>query len=483
MNKIKSIIIALLVFASNFIVAQEVKTKKFHIETPRFTESEISYLVDELGYYQNLHGWQIIPHFYNGKGLNDFDNTYYYSCFSAKTGFFRVKYDNGTPKCFKYIGLFKHSESIKDERDFSSIDHYRYISKGVYDSDGICSYEMNWNTEGYRSGLPIGVDKKEGMLSLRDSRGHQRVAKVLNSIGVPQLVFDADMSGEYDFDGDGYEHRIEERVYGFFDSTSCCAVQRFVPENHGQKVCKGYSFILNGSKLYLFESADELDAFLEFDCHSAKEMQSAYTLKGSKYSKYWEAPFGSNWWFMRAIESMLNFGYSEFTSVGISAKNTYSSFTEAEAALLKDVNNIPKSCWKTSFGTKVVFSPVGIDDLKFKYDDYTVYEVSKKKQQGNAKIEYLTEEQYEKYKDRLEYDSAKQRHYVKKADNSRLYVPDQYEKLIEKTADEIKKDEELAEQQKTEYKKAENLFSVLTEAKMLQGLVSSLPKLDESLFE
>ena len=70
-----------------------------------------------------------------------------------------------------------------------------------------------------------------------------------------------------------------------------------------------------------------------------------------------------------------------------------------------------------------------------------------------------------------------------KADNSRLYVPDQYEKLIEKTADEIKKDEELAEQQKTEYKKAEKLFSVLTEAKMLQGLVSSLPKLDESLFE
>ncbi|MBQ0143148.1 MAG: hypothetical protein KBT06_10225, partial [Prevotellaceae bacterium] len=340
MNRIKSIIIALLVFASNFIVAQEVKTGE--VEGPDAASSVISYLVDELGYYQNLHGWQKLFHYRVG-GNNNF--------LTDKDGRFKVKFDNGTPKCFKYIGWFRYKSTDPnvDEKDFSQIDHKRFISKGVYDSDGICSYEMNWQLEANEC-LYIGSPNDFKYCYLWNCHGYQRAAKVLNSKDEPRLVFDAVMSGDFED-----EFPIEERTYGFFDSINCYAVQRFVDSKASQG---GFlSFILDGSKLYLFESAAELDAFLEFDCHSAKEMQSAYTLNGKEYSKKWKTPFVSNWWFMRAIESMARDDEKEF-KVAYRFRDM-GAFPEAAK---NDIKNIEKSCWNTSFGTKAVYSPYGFNN-------------------------------------------------------------------------------------------------------------------------
>lgn len=376
---------------------------------------EYNYCVDELGYFEKYQGWQTDSWWKGG----------YHSDF-------KIKYENGIPKEFSfdgYLPLYGNYFSVK--------------SKGKYDSNGICSFYSD-----YEGNL---IDKR-----------HLQVNIVQTQSG-PRLYFDSRIS-------ELSVQPVEESTYGYFTEDSNFIVQKYDGPKDPDKVGVKF-FILYGPTIFLFADLKDLEDFLSLECSNIEEMsQSGFTCIDASYfyqKMLRDGQIDDDWWMTGAVSH-----WSE------------DDLVEGFVKTSKEFDQMPISCWSGKFGSKAVFNFIGLqcmDRLARKnIQAYLHINKDKKLQDKQQKaIEYLTIEQYEKYKSRIEYDAQVGRHGVKKADGSYLYVPNDIENNIIKTEEELQKDKnkEVADtRDKNMYKL---LYIVNCRAHELQDSIHKFTHLEE----
>lgn len=348
---------------------------------------------------------------------------------------FKIKYDEGTPKQFSFEGRLPWEGQ-----------YFNVKSKGIYDSNGISSFYSNFE---------VNLAKR-----------HLQVELIQSQSG-PRLYFDSHIS-------DQSIQNITESTYGFYTNDNYFIVQKYNGPHEANKVGVK-SFILFGSTIYRFANLSDLEAFLNLECSSIEEMeQSGFNYKNlsADYQIILDkGQVSEDWWMMGAFAQ---WSEDDLVSGFVNTSGKY--------------GQIPFKCWSTKFGTKATYNFIGFQylermrgkNIKTFFDVFREGKVQNEKQKT---IEFLTDEQYEKYKSRLEYDAKVGRHGVRKADGSYLYVPNNIEKNITKTPAEIQKDKEITVSSNRMHKHYELLFRVYQTARSLQDSILDFPDLEDALME
>ena len=306
-------------------------------------------------------------------------------CFD-KYGYFNITCEKGKP-----VSFFFNSERIPVAATNTNI-LVELSSRGLYDDHyGICavsSYCSNAHLERAFSAYRLGdvIDFAGKLIIDRDSIVQYGWINIADYYKQLIISFDNAEHKTRDMKSDGY------RFYNNFDPSVS---------------------ILYNNNFYLFEDKKIMEGFLA--CRNDEEVyRKYYVLEEKVYNKdiILEVPWAP----------------------GFTRWNQYAGFTDCEKKI-----RIPK---------KYFYYPIGKgkdDELHYlglNYDSRNagekVYIVQKRGER--QPIKYLTNEQYEKYKDRIEYNSKEQRHGVKTANGSYLYVPEEIEVGIRKTPSEIQQD-------------------------------------------
>lgn len=434
MNGIAKFLLALALFsyAGNFVAAQELKKKKTSLvsmSTDRPSHyMEYNYYADELGYFEKYHGWQTDT---MSKKIN-----------------FNIQYDNGVPKQF----IFNDNHYSRN-RDVGLSGDCFVESKGLYDAEGICYLSSKYDVHDF-----VGLDKK--------------IIKTCYF-----WAFKAADGNLLYFDSNTKNFSYDQKVFGSLNKESFFIVQKDPERERGWREQSNptddiylENFIWLGDTLLLFDSRAVFDAFCTLDCKSIEEMGEAgfrFTDDSKKCLGLDDNLIHDDW---LMFTSRIPEGLITTDEIGYGFSNTPKKF-----------GKIPSSCWFMELGLFKI-NVAGFFWPKWKSKVKVYYKVSKSstpKQQEKA-LEFLSEEQYEKYKDRLVYVVAKRRHGVKKADGSYLYVSDEQEKQIVKTEAEIKKDEQEDKRLEAQRKDIKFLFDVQQKLRMTSEAVRNRPSFEEA---
>ncbi len=444
MNGIAKFLLALALFsyAGNFVAAQELKKKTDYVSSPS-TDSpshsmEYNYYADELGYFEKYHGWQTDER-------------------PGENRFLKIQYDNGVPKQFVFSDLLYYKNPDLWETGPCFVE-----SKGLYDAEGICYLSSKY--EVHHDALHFEKTLTGNFCAFKAEDGNL-------------LYFDSNVGG---LSGKKLSESYDQHVFGSLDNESFFIIQKDsgsinsdsqkqLEKERGDLFMK--NFIWFGDTLLLFDSPAVFDAFCSLGCKSLEEMEKTgfgFSDENWKYLKIKDDALIHDVGFMLA--SRIPAGLDTTDDIAYGFSNTPKKF-----------GKIPSSCWFMELGLFKI-NVAGFFWPKWKSKVKVYYKVSKSstpKQQEKA-LEFLSEEQYEKYKDRLVYVVAKRRHGVKKADGSYLYVSDEQEKQIVKTEAEIKKDEQEDKRLEAQRKDIKFLFDVQQKLRQTAEAVRNRPSFEEA---
>lgn len=391
---------------SLFCVTLNAQEIKFHYEDIRHGDIRYNYIVNDLGYFDKFHGEQNCR-IHNGKNLESD---------------FAITYDQGVPISFSI-------EARGIMPPFYT--QGGLYSEGDYDKDGISVLSSYCSRESSSYANP-------NVEYFRDHRRAISLYRVNNKVAFVGKIDEPARK-----QSNKYFASYQICSYGLIDESNCSVIILNNNEDHTSNIRTNY--ILFNNDLYEFSSYSDLLDFIK----QIQQCSNTEDLNKISYFCY-KQNIGK-----KDIDKIEAYN-SVFGSYFGQGQDLYDGFLKAQDYPF----NLSTNFFYMTIGNgrdRLVFDGLNLD-LSSRAKN--IYYVRKKK--VDEPLAFMTREQYEKYKDQLEYNAEIQRHGIKKADGTYLYAPYDIEATIVKSNNDIELDKQEEKKKQVEYVNAQRMFSLVT---------------------
>lgn len=392
----------LLPFLCLSLNAQEIK---YHYEDIRHGDIRYNYIVNDLGYFDKFHGEQNCR-IRNGKTLESD---------------FVIIYDQGVPVSFSIEahGIMPHFYTQGG-----------LYSEGDYDKDGISVLSSYCSRTSSSYANP-------NVEYFGDHRRAFSLYRVNNKVAFVGKINEPSRKQRNE-----YFASYQICSYGFIDESNCSVI--ILNNNEGRTSNIRTNYILFNNDLYEFSSYSDLLDFVK----QIQQCNNTDDLNKTNYFCYKQS-IGKGINSIEAYNSVFGPYFGQDQAL-------YDGFLKAQDYPF----NLSTNFFYRAIGNgrdRLVFDGLNLD-LSSRAKN--IYYVRKKK--VDEPLVFMTREQYEKYKDQLEYNAEIQRHGIKKADGTYLYTPDDVEATIIKSNKDIELDKQEEKKKQVEYENAQRMLLLTT---------------------